>query len=151
MRRSKRRAPRAPPSPRALREDIDAIFALLRDHLINLDVATPSALEAAVRDALKGYQLPVVVKHVDATRDYTGFYAKHIDSGLKNFSYSENTNGYHVFSAEPTGVTGEPPRCAFKKYQVRPTCEPRACAPLARARGQNHRARAVAARARAAR
>lgn len=98
-------------------QDIDAIFALLRDHIIDLHLYTPSALEGAIRDALRTYQLPVVIRHVDATRDYAAHYAPHIDPGLKNFSYSEHTNGYHVFSATPSGVFGEPPACAFKKYQ----------------------------------
>ena len=78
-------------------QDIDAIFALLRDHIIDLHLYTPSALEGAIRDALRTYQLPVVIRHVDATRDYAAHYAPHIDRGLKNFSYSEHTNGYHVF------------------------------------------------------
>lgn len=98
-------------------QDIDAIFAILRDHIIDLYLYSPSQLEKAIRDALKDYQLPVVIKHVDGTRDYAAHYAPHIDPGLKNFSYSEHTNGYHVFSATPTGVVAEPPACAFKKYQ----------------------------------
>ena len=41
-----------------------------------------------------------MVKHIDATRDYTGFYAPHIDPGLKNFSYSEQTRVYAPTAAE---------------------------------------------------
>ena len=74
-------------------QDIDAIFAILRDHIINLYLYSPSQLEKAIRDALKEYQLPVVIKHVDGTRDYAAHYAPHIAPGLKNFSYSEHTNG----------------------------------------------------------
>ena len=50
-------------------EDIDAIFAILRNHLIDLDVFSPSELDAAIRAALDSYSLPIFIKHVDGTRD----------------------------------------------------------------------------------
>ena len=65
-----------------VRQDIDAIFALLRDHLINLDVYTPAELEAAIRHALADYPLPIIVKHVDATYDYIEYYKEHVDKAL---------------------------------------------------------------------
>ena len=63
-------------------EDIDAIFAILRNHLIDLDVFSPSELDAAIRGALHSYSLPIFIKHVDGTRDYQAHYDPHIDRGL---------------------------------------------------------------------
>ena len=105
-------------------EDIDAIFAILRNHLIDLDVFSPSELDAAIRGALHSYSLPIFIKHVDGTRDYQAHYDPHIDRGLTGFGYSEYTNGYHVFKATPSCELDVAPACAFKKYQVVTTRAP---------------------------
>ena len=52
-------------------EDIDTIFALIRNKLANSNVMAPSELDAAIMPAFPdgklGGKIPVVIKHVDAT------------------------------------------------------------------------------------
>ena len=98
-------------------QDIDAIFALLRDHLVNKDVGTPGELEAAIREALKSYSLPIVIKHVDATLDYIKYYEKHIDKTISGFGYSEFTAGFHCFRVTPAAQRDSDPTIEFKEYQ----------------------------------
>ena len=102
-------------------EDIDAIFALIRGKLANNNVMTPSELEAVIMSAFPdgklGGKIPVVIRHVDCTYDYQTYYAADgvLDKSLANFSYSQHTNGYHVFSASKAADGNTSTR--FKKYQ----------------------------------
>lgn len=102
-------------------EDIDAIFALIRGKLANNNVMTPSELEAVIMSAFPdgklGGKIPVVIRHVDCTYDDQTYYAADgvLDKSLANFSYSQHTNGYHVFSASKAADGNTSTR--FKKYQ----------------------------------
>ena len=64
-------------------QDIDAVFAILREELIKTDVHTPEELEVCILKALENYSLKVIVKHVDATLNYIDYYDKFIDPNLK--------------------------------------------------------------------
>ena len=89
-------------------EDIDAIFALIRNKLANNNVMTPSELDAVIMSAFPdgklGGKIPVVIKHVDATYNYQAHYEQDgaLDRTLANFSYSSTQCGYHVFDARKT-------------------------------------------------
>ena len=103
-------------------EDIDAIFALLRNVLINRDVLSVDDLMSVIDETFPGRQfgplkLPVAVLFVDATFDYISFYAQAgaLDPKLANFSYSQYQSGYHVFNSHRSAEAGS--LCGFKKYQ----------------------------------
>ena len=102
-------------------EDIDAIFALIRNKLANNNVMTPSELDAVIMSAFPdgklGGKIPVVIKHVDATYNYQAHYEQDgaLDRTLANFSYSSTQCGYHVFDARKTMDGNTVTR--FKKYQ----------------------------------
>ena len=66
-------------------EDIDALFGTGKEHLKNVDCATPQELVTELRKAFSTYKLPVVILEVDATLDYKSFYAEHVDPKLEGF------------------------------------------------------------------
>ena len=103
-------------------EDIDAIFALLRNLLINRDVLSVDDLVSVIDEVFPGrafgpLKLPVVVLFVDATLDYIKFYAQEgaLDPKLANFSYSQHQSGYHVFNSHRFAEADS--KCGFKKFQ----------------------------------
>lgn len=77
-------------------EDVDALFGVLHESLINKDVMTYDALIEAIKYAFREYRLPVVVLPVDATLDYKAFYAPHINKYLSGFGYSDVEAGCHI-------------------------------------------------------
>ena len=81
-------------------EDVDAIFGVLHESLINKDVVTYDGLVDAIKYAFREYRLPVVVLPVDATLDYKEFYAPHMNKHLGGYGYSDVECGYHQ---EPRG------------------------------------------------
>ena len=89
-------------------EDIDAIFALIRNKLANNNLMTPSELDAVIMSAFPdgklGGKIPVVIKHADATYNDQAHYEQDgaLNRNLANFSYSSTQCGYHVFDARKT-------------------------------------------------
>jgi len=71
---------------RSLRhEDIDALFALIRNHVMKKNIDTYDDFIRLVKEAFAKYKLPVRIIDVDSTYDYTEFYKDHIDPNLANF------------------------------------------------------------------
>ena len=97
-------------------EDVDALFALIKQLLKNADIVTFSLLIALIKRAFATYQLPVTIFEVDATFDYIAFYTPHIDKKLANFSYSDKQTGYHLLAFRPVSLEF-PTGVSFKKYQ----------------------------------
>ena len=124
-------------------EDIDALFGIAKEHLKNVDCATPDEFKAHILKAFEHYRYPVVILEVEATLDYRAFYEPHIDPKLGGFGcellllvflhardactywhlyhtrarrYSADDNGYHWLQLDVSkqhSSTG----AAFKKYQ----------------------------------
>jgi hypothetical protein len=103
-------------------EDIDALFALIRNRVLKKNIFTYDEFIAEVKKAFETYGLPVEVIDVDSTYDYTEFYKDYIHADLINFGYSEWESGMHVVEIKrrpPTegSLTEVPTSCLFRKYQ----------------------------------
>ena len=94
-------------------EDVDAIFGVLHESLINKDVVTYDGLVDAIKYAFREYRLPVVVLPVDATLDYKEFYAPHMNKHLGGYGYSDVECGYHILRLSDEFEHG----AAFRKWQ----------------------------------
>lgn len=68
-------------------EDIDALFGVAKNHLINKDCVTPQELKHELRAAFETYALPVFIVDVDAVLDYKAFYQPHIDPALSGYGW----------------------------------------------------------------
>lgn len=66
-------------------EDIDALFGTGKTELEKTDCVTPGEMINALKNAFKDYQLPVIIKTVDAVYNYKDYYEPHVDKGLKGY------------------------------------------------------------------
>jgi len=94
-------------------EDVDGLFGVLHESLINKDIVTYDGLVEAIKYAFRDYRLPVVVLPVDATLDYKAFYAPYVNKHLSGYGYSDVESGYHVLRISDEFEHG----AAFKKWQ----------------------------------
>jgi hypothetical protein len=66
-------------------EDIDALFAKIRNAIIKKSIHTVDQLVEFIKKAFTKFSLPVKFCHVDGTLDYTGFFAPHVDKNLAHY------------------------------------------------------------------
>lgn len=75
-------------------EDIDALFGTAKDHLKNLNIATPGELRTEIAACFAAYKYPVIILTVDATLDYKSFYAPCIDTKLEGFGHDHGPHDH---------------------------------------------------------